>query len=471
MRSQSDVILHGHTDAKPDQHEGPQHAQADHLDLTASAAKGLGLKLQEVQPGPYVKSLHVPAEIVEKPGQSGLSVTSPVQGIVLQIHRFPGQALEVGDLLFTLRVADEALEAAQLSLLDILTRITVTELEIERLNPLAESGAIVGRRKLEMDYQLKQMVSEKSARTQELRLRGLSQDQVQRIVDKRELINEIEVRLEFMSSEDSLASGADSLEIVQTASHLQEGRPSMAVVPTSTPSGLVFTVEHLDVFPGRRVTKGEQLCHIANHSELFIRGHAFESDVLAVSRAMNEAWPVTAETGLGDSRAEIRDLTITYIDNHVDTKTQTFPFFLPLPNRIVSEQLDAQGRLFRSWQFKPGQRTHLFVPMETWSDQVVLPRDAVVRSGVESYVFRLSASNAFQRRLSPSERLARLEQAEFWELEPVSVQVLHQDRHHCVLAREGSLQAGDLVVVNRAYQIYLAWKLQSSEGGGHDHEH
>jgi len=53
--------------------------------------------------------------------------------------------------------------------------------------------------------------------------------------------------------------------------------------------------------------KGEQLCHIANHSELFIRGHAFESDISAVSKAMREALSVTAETGLGESRTEIRD--------------------------------------------------------------------------------------------------------------------------------------------------------------------
>jgi|688.fasta_scaffold00106_21 cobalt-zinc-cadmium efflux system membrane fusion protein len=463
-------------------HDQHDHGHGEHVDISAAAAKSLNLQLNEVAFGPYVKSLHVPAEIMEKPGQSGLSVTSPVQGIVETIHRFPGQALEAGDPLFTLQVADEALEAAQLSLLDILTRIAVTELEIQRLNPLAESGAIVGRRKLEMDYQLKQLVSEQSARLQELRLRGLSESQIERIVQHRELINQIEVRLETSGFAVTLAgSSTPEARLASVQMSQQNEQPisatsdSAAVNSTKTisgPTGPIFTLEQLDVFPGRRVAKGEQLCHIANHFELFIRGHAFESDVVAVSQAMSKSWPVLAETGKDESTTQIRDLTITYIDNHVDASTQTFPFYMPLPNRVISEQRDAQGRLFRSWQFKPGQRAHLFIPLETWNDQIVLPRDAVVRSGPESIVFRLPAGNAFQRRLTVQQRLARTEQSKTWELEPVPVQLLHQDRSHCVIAKDGELQSGDIVVMNRAYQLFMAWKMQSTGGAaGHTHDH
>ena len=451
-----------------DQASDHHHPHGDHMDISAAAAKSLGLQLREVRTGPFEKTLHIPAEIIEKPGQSGLAITSPVQGIVLLIHRFPGQALDADDLLFTLRVADEALEAAQLSLLDILTRITVTELEIQRLDPLAESGAIVGRRKLEMEYQLKQLVSERSARVQELRLRGLSENQVKDIVQHRKLVDEIEVRMETTAFAETLAGGASTA--TRLASAKVRAVDGQMIPIDSSPSGPIFTLEQLDVFPGRRVAKGEQLCHIANHFELFVRGYAFDSDVAAVSNAMSQAWSVTAETGTGDSATEIHDLTITYIDNHVDKDSQTFPFYLSLPNRVISEQQDAQGRLFRSWQFKPGQRAHLYVPLETWSDQIVLPRDAVVSSGPESLVFRLP-TNAFQRRLNFEERLARMEKAETWELEPVAVQILHQDRNHCVIAQDGELRAGDIAVVNRSYQLFLAWKLQSSGGSGHAHEH
>jgi membrane fusion protein, heavy metal efflux system len=373
-------------------------------------------------------------------------------------------------LLFTLRVADEALEAAQLSLLEIVTKIAVTEIEMERLKPLAETGAIVGRRKLEMDYQLKQLLSEQSARIQELKLRGLSAQQIQNIIDDRELISEVEIRLDSHW----IAERFDEKAMAFLRLTSVEGGDSgnWSVVPTPDFDGPIYTVEHLDVFPGRLVGKGEQLAHVANHHELFLRGDAFDSDVVAIRNALTQNWDVTAEMGLGESRVQVRNLKITYLDNHVDATTQTYPFFLALPNRVVGERRDAKGRLFRSWQFKPGQRAHLYVPTEVWMDQIVLPRDSVVRSGPESYVFRLAAGSAFQRRLAPNERLARLERMNAWTLEPVPVQVLHKDRREAVVTSDGDLKVGDLVVVERAYQVYLAWKLQmAGGGGGHDHPH
>jgi len=77
--------------------------------------------------------------------------------------------------------------------------------------------------------------------------------------------------------------------------------------------------------------------------------------------------------------------------------------------------------------------------------------------------------------------LSRLDQRRVWELEPVPVEVLHQDRQQVVLATRGSsavgqwdsdwLEVGDLVVTRAAYQVYLAWRLQLSGGSGHDHGH
>lgn len=446
------------------------HHHDDHIDISAPAARSLGVRLEEVKLSSFARSLHLPAEVIEKPGQSGLAVTAPVQGIIRQIHLLPGQSIENGDLLFTLQVADEPLEAAQLSLLESVTRIAVAETELERLNPLAETGAIVGRRKLELEYQLKQLTSEQSARIQELQLRGLSAQQVESIIEQRRLVNEIEIRLETRQSLDGLADRATaSLRLTSI-----EGTDSTGwqVAESSGSDGPIFTVERLDVFPGRLVRKGEELCHIANHYELFLRGDAFESDVVAIRNAMQHQWKVTAEMGLADSRIEVENLTISHLDNHVDPLSQTFPFYMALPNRVVGERMDSEGRLFRSWQFKPGQRAHVYLPTDFWPDSIVLPREAIVRSGPESFAFRLAPGSAFQRRLAPSERLSRLDRMRTWELEPVPVEVLHQDRRSVVIAQGDQLNLGDLVVVSRAYQVYLAWKLQlSGEGGGHDHHH
>jgi hypothetical protein len=188
---------------------------------------------------------------------------------------------------------------------------------------------------------------------------------------------------------------------------------------------------------------------------------------------MQNAQGIALEVNAGPGVQRVEGLTVTYMDNHVDTRTQTYPFYLPIPNRVVSQQTDAAGRPFRSWQFKPGQRAHLFVPTETWPDQWVVPRDAVVRGGIEAYVFRLEPSLediAFER--PATERFERSGQLSTWPLTPVPVRVLHQDRQHAVLETGGQLADGDIVLTHGAYHAYLAWKLQASGGGGgHGHEH
>lgn len=441
--------------ANADEHAHDHADEGEHVDISAVAAKSIGLELQIVRTTPYTQYVHIPASVVEKPGQSGLAISSPIQGVVSKIHCFPGQAIGTGDLLFTMQVTDEALETAQLSLLETISRLTVTEREIERLDPLAESGAVVGRRRLEMEYQLKTLQSEQAARLQELRLRGLSPQQIDRITNERELVSEIEIRLE-LSNPEEVAAGATP--------------------PISDP--LVHTVEELNVYPGKSVRKGEELCHVANHQELYVRGEAFEPDVAAIHHAMQKQWGISVETGEDDAAVRLDGLAVTYLDNHVDERSQTYPFYLAVPNRVISQQVDAAGRLFRSWQYKPGQRAHVYVPQQTWPDQCVLPRGSLVTAGVNHYVFRLHETLddvAFER--NSEERLQRTSTLEEWVLEPVPVHVLHQDRTVVVIDKNTALndeplQDGDIVVTRGAYQAYLAWKLQSSEGGGgHDHGH
>lgn len=443
-------------DLAADEHDHPE--EDDHVDISATAVRTLGLTLTEIRLEPYVQRVHLPGIIVEKPGQSGLSITSPIQGVVKQIYRLPGQGLNIGDSIFSMQVTDEALEAAQLSLLEILTRLTVTEREIERLDPLAESGAIIGRRKLEMEYQMKQLLSEQSARLQELRLRGLSQEQVQQIIDRRELINEIEVRLN-LGVNDSIDTTAD----------VSSGLP-------------VYTIEKLNVYPGLSVKKGEELCHVANHYELYLQGEAFPADLPAVREAMQQVRPVKVEIGEGLNRDQLDDLFISHMDNHADPKTQTFPFYLAMPNEIVGQRSDPRGGTFLSWKYKPGQRAHLYLPLQQWENQIVLPREAIVRSGPENFVFRLVNDPLKEDHRQDSQtgnridvtgetRWQVLEQAAEWELEPVPVQVLHRDRNHCVVATDGKLEPGDLIVDTGAYQVYLAWKLTLAGESAHDHDH
>jgi hypothetical protein len=58
------------------------------------------------------------------------------------------------------------------------------------------------------------------------------------------------------------------------------------------------------------------------------------------------------------------------------------------------------------------------------------------------------------------------------ELERVPVAVLHRSNAAVVLQGDGALREGDVVALNRAYELNLALKRQAGEGGhAHDHEH
>ena len=81
------------------------------------------------------------------------------------------------------------------------------------------------------------------------------------------------------------------------------------------------------------------------------------------------------------------------------------------------------------------------MPVEQWTDRIVLPREAVVQDGAESYVFEKNDGH-FDRR---------------------AVHVEYRDQDSAVIANDGALTPGKTVVVAGAYQIHLA--LKNKAGG------
>jgi hypothetical protein len=93
----------------------------------------------------------------------------------------------------------------------------------------------------------------------------------------------------------------------------------------------------------------------------------------------------------------------------------------------------------------------LRVPMERWEDCIVLPFEAVVEEGVETFVFQQNGDH-FDRK-------------------PVTVE--YRDQQSIVIANDGALSPGDIIVGRGAYQMHLA--LKNKAGGkvdphaGHSH--
>jgi len=92
----------------------------------------------------------------------------------------------------------------------------------------------------------------------------------------------------------------------------------------------------------------------------------------------------------------------------------------------------------------------LKIPIERWEDQIVLPRNAVIKEGPDFFVLQ-PKGNGFRR---------------------TRVHVAYQDRDWAVIARDDSLYPGEKVVAEGAYLVHLAIRGKAGGGGGdHGHHH
>jgi cobalt-zinc-cadmium efflux system membrane fusion protein len=153
----------------------------------------------------------------------------------------------------------------------------------------------------------------------------------------------------------------------------------------------------------------------------------------------------------GQARQTVPDLPLLYVAGKVEPDPRAFLFYVQLPNKLIRNRQTPDGHRFSAWQFKPGQRVELLVPVERWADRIVLPISAVVQDGAESYVFEKNDGH-FDRR---------------------AVRVEYRDQYSAVVANDGILTPGKMVIVSGSYQVHLAMK--NKAGGapdphaGHNH--
>ena len=433
-----------------DPHAGHNHGEGGkHVELTAQARDNLKLETGRVTLSDYYHTLQVPGVVREKPGHSDHAVATTVNGIVKKVHATPGQTVKPGDPLFDLQLTGEALATAQAGLLDLLQQVETLDAELKRITPLAESGGVAAKRKLELEYERKRIVGQRDVRAQELLVRGLHPSQVEQIVTKKQLIREFTVRVpdHFVDDEKTPQSKNPDSKPVHESPADELAHEEMQ-----------FSVETLDVFPGKAVRPGDSLCHLAYHTVLYVEGQAFENEIEAIGRLQQNGWTANLEFGTEGHQILRKGAQIHYLDNHVDPDSQTFRFYVRLENEVLQETRDEQGKLYRSWRFKPGQRAHIVIPIKKWERQLKLPLAAVVQEGPNAYIFRRIA-----RMRAPDGKTFND------EFEQVPVRVLHQDTKFAVLAADGNVKPGDIVAMNNAYQLQLATTSSSGGGGGHSH--
>ena len=401
-----------------------KHDEAAAIKLSKSAQGNIGLHLTRIELRPFERTMTVPGMVVERPGWSVLEVTAPMTGVVTRIYPIQGEAVQPGQPLFEVRLTHEDLLQVQTEFLRTIEELDVIGREVARLEKVSADGVIAGKTLLERKYEQQKQEAALRAQRQALLLHGLSSEQVDKIVATRTLLQSLTI---YVPAREEPASSGDPVR------HLQ--------------------VQQLKVGQGKHVNAGDTLCTLVDHHELYIEGMAFEQDIRAINRTASAGRKVSAVFGSKSTQDEetVPELHILYLDDKVEQQSRAFHFYVTLPNRVARQDKSPDGRGFVYWQFKPGQRTQVRIPVEQWTNRIVLPVEAVAQDGAEAYVFEFNDDH-FDRR-------------------PVHVE--YRDQDWVVIANDGDLRLGATVAVSSAHQVQLALKNKSGGGvdphAGHNH--
>ena len=356
--------------------------------------------------------------------------------------------------MFTLRLTHQDLVNSQEKFLAQLGQLDVERKEIERLSAITSSGAIAGKTRLAREYERDMLMASIRAARQAMLLHGLSERQIRDIEQTRQLVREVTVVAPELHEDrslhhDSLSGSAARLAdapIMQVASMVQP--PPMEHAPHVH---MDFLVSELSVRLGQSVGAGESMAQLSDYSELLIEGHAFQRDGDALRRAAESSTPLQAVIDTsGDEPHVIEDLKVVYIGNEVGRDSRALPFYVGLDNEI--ERTETRGRhRYVSWKYKPGQRLKLRLPVDTHSDVLVVPKNAIADEGAERYVF-VKDGGHFDR---------------------VSVEVISQDSMTAAVRPGGDLKSGQSIAIRGAHQLQMEFKNRGGDvidpHAGHNH--
>ena len=249
------------------------------LKLSPQARKNLELVSKPARPQTYWRTIQVPGAIVDRPGRSDRGVTSPAVGVVSEVHAFPGDTVRPGDRLFTLRLFSEYLQNTQKEMFTSTKEAQIAREQLARLRPLADKGSISGSKIIDLENQLRRQEAAIQAHRQDLLTRGLNPKQIDSVADGA-----------FVSTVDVVApphlTSRENLVTIRHASFQQD---------ESADGSFAYEVQELNAELGQQVQAGQLLITLANHSSLYLEGHAFKREAPYLERAAQNSWKISVE--------------------------------------------------------------------------------------------------------------------------------------------------------------------------------
>ncbi len=411
---------------------GEAGAELEILELGAQARKNLRLVAKSMRPTDYWRTITIPGAVADRPGVSDRGVTSPAVGTVAAIHVYPGDTVRPGEGLVTVQVFSEYLQSTQTQLFKASQEIALLQKDIDRLSTVANSGGIAGARLIELQNNVRRQETLIQAAKQELLNRGLSPAEVNQVVDGN-----------FVSAIDVVAPPPRNIEATPQPGNRPTVTQASFIVADDTNESLAYEVQSLAVELGQTVQAGQLIADLANHQHLYVVGHAFKREAGYLERAAQESRSIEIE--FADDSTELwpspdQAFQIRHLSNSIDPESRTFDFFVPLENQ--SRTYEKGGETFLVWRYRPGQRVRIHVPVEKLENVFVLPSEAVAREGPEAYVYRQNGDLFNQ----------------------ISVNILHEDRRHVVIAGDGSITPGTYIAQNAGASLRRVLKSQSASG-------
>ncbi|MFH1465832.1 MAG: efflux RND transporter periplasmic adaptor subunit [Pseudomonadota bacterium] len=417
---------HDHDHAGHD-HAGDEHAGHDHaghvVALSAAAAANIGVKTEQVAPRAWYDQLKIPGVVGMDP-DAQVTVATATAVRVISLDAPPHATVAAGQRLAVLELVDPDLRHLQ---------IRATETRAALLEASTEQARTA--RYLEALRAADAEVAEERARV-EADLEVLEA----RVAAQRSTLDTILAALETAG----LSAG-------QRASLAEHGTPATRIeVHAPALSGrpdLEITAREVHV--GQIVPAGSALFELCALDRLLVTGEAFEADLAAVRQATRDDLPVTVLFP-AEGRV-VEGLRIRSVEGTADGQERTTHFFVPMPNRAISEK-QHDGARFVDWEERAGVRVQVLVATAPVGERVVIPATALVEEGGATYVYRDDGE----------------------DYERVEVRVERQEGRVAVLPADGPLALGDEIVVAGALQVHVACKQAEGGGGeaaGHHHNH
>lgn len=458
MRSVLAQWLNGGATATVEAEEDDSHEDPEGVFMvTIAAQQTYGVEVAKAKPGKYTQHISVPAFIRERPTVSNLRASSRLQGVVRRIFVQVGQSVREGDPLVELELTGDELASAQAVLLDSVQQLQILDDEIARLQPAAQAGGIAKKSLIEKQYELRRMKSVVESKRQELLVRGLTTTDVSGIIQNRQLVRTVVIRVPSGIRPENVGKSTQLAPIDDNSFRLVSQRQALPTAKVAADEW-VYSVEMMNVSPGSVLTAGADVCDLAYHETLLIEGQAYERDLSVLNDIIRDRRPVSVSVGESADPVVLEDFRILFMDNHVDNETQTYRFYIDVPNSVLTENIVESNQRFRTWRFKPGQRGHVRLPQKEWTDRLILPAEAVVQDGVDHVVFR-ELGQHFHEGEPPHS-----------DFQKIVVKVDYEDQHTVVVDAQKQLKIFHKIAMNNADMLLRAMKAAAGgSGGGHDH--